>query len=527
MLHRLSLTGRELSRSGRSPKTYGLRLLVAILALTIGAFAAFLVFIDTLEPELLAAALGEFMTVACLVFQFTVVAAVAPFLTVGLIAEEREGDTLSLLMMADMRCVDIYMAKFVSAFLQVEMLLFSTLPILAAAAFFGGVSVPIVTTQVVMLSVTAAFVCALGLLCSALVKSARQALFLFIVLGTVWLGATLAIDARLVYKLYPYRVDPFFGIVEVHTFTTMRFLALYLGTYAGACLLVSAAVVMLLPRLIYGRRKAPRFRTAARYPWGKGFLRMNQMAQLFAGNAGGADFNALSRFTRFFVVGVFIAAGAVSFFGWIFVTLALALHVSTSMFSAQRRGLLPDMLVTPVPEAKLARAIFHANITRTLLFAPGIAAAEFSVFFLVAVSTHSMMVAGPSGGTMAYLAIPVLLVLAPARYISLVALTCAFATERRHPLWQGLRGMLSASGLAAATYGLFYAWIFLELPWPESEAGGLLFGSCFVFFAAAICVAAAWWGYRRFAQALWGRLPVRRSLPFNPRSTPPEPASAT
>lgn len=104
------------------------------------------------------------------IMQFALIVLVAPALTAGAIAGERERQTLDLLLCTRVGAVRITLGKLFSSVCFLALLIVSSLPIAAVTLFFGGVSIGDMLLMSLFLLVTAIACCAIGLFCSALLK---------------------------------------------------------------------------------------------------------------------------------------------------------------------------------------------------------------------------------------------------------------------------------------------------------------------------------------------------------------------
>jgi len=161
-----ALTDWELTRSGRSVRTYGLR----IGALSF-AFAPLLIgWMSTSQSGMsgadLANLLSAYISSSLSIFQIFVVLIGAPFLASMSFADDRQGGTLELLVLTGARWPAILGVKFISIFSQVILLLIAIMPFAAIGALFGGVDVIALTGRTVSLAAFAYVVCAAGILAS-------------------------------------------------------------------------------------------------------------------------------------------------------------------------------------------------------------------------------------------------------------------------------------------------------------------------------------------------------------------------
>jgi ABC-type Na+ efflux pump permease subunit len=110
--------------------------------------------------------------------QFGVLLLVTPALTAGAITEERERKTLPFLLATDLRNHEIILGKLASRLALVLLLLISSLPVLAAVQFMGGVDPGLVLASFAALGVTAFSVAGVSLLSSVICRRTRDAIVL-------------------------------------------------------------------------------------------------------------------------------------------------------------------------------------------------------------------------------------------------------------------------------------------------------------------------------------------------------------
>ncbi|MBN2308524.1 MAG: hypothetical protein JXR94_06105, partial [Candidatus Hydrogenedentes bacterium] len=182
----LPLAELELTRAGRRGSTYAVRAIAVAAAWIVLGWAWFISLRFRASPEELIRAVSPFVSGVARGIQFFAVFAVGAMFSAGLIAQEKRDRTLGLLLIADIRGLDIFLAKFLTAFLYVELLAFSALPVLAIASLLGGISVPGMAIQLVILTAGALAVCAMGLLCSTLSERPIEALFRLVVFEGLW-----------------------------------------------------------------------------------------------------------------------------------------------------------------------------------------------------------------------------------------------------------------------------------------------------------------------------------------------------
>ncbi|MEG0767340.1 MAG: ABC transporter permease [Clostridia bacterium] len=104
------------------------------------------------------------------VMQFTLIVLVAPALTAGSIAGERERQTLDLLLCTRMGALRIVVGKLLSSLVFLLLLVVSSLPMMGIVLLFGGVTIGQVLRMLLLLSVTALACASIGIFCSAFFK---------------------------------------------------------------------------------------------------------------------------------------------------------------------------------------------------------------------------------------------------------------------------------------------------------------------------------------------------------------------
>jgi ABC-type transport system involved in multi-copper enzyme maturation permease subunit len=133
---------------------------------------------------------GVFLFYSLAICLLAAVFAVAPAVAGSALSSERENQTFDLLITSGLPPRAIVSGKLVAALVFVLLLASSTLPGFAIAWMFGGVSLRDVGLALVVLIVTLAFICAVGLLCSALARtSTLAALYTYGVVYLVAIGS--------------------------------------------------------------------------------------------------------------------------------------------------------------------------------------------------------------------------------------------------------------------------------------------------------------------------------------------------
>lgn len=120
--------------------------------------------------------------------QFAVVALLTPAYTAGAIAEEKERKTLEFLLATDLQDREIILSKLASRVILLVQLALTGLPILSFTQFFGGIDPNLLLVAYAVLGLTLVSLAALSILCSVLLKRARDAIVLTYLLVFAYLG---------------------------------------------------------------------------------------------------------------------------------------------------------------------------------------------------------------------------------------------------------------------------------------------------------------------------------------------------
>jgi len=130
-------------------------------------------------PDLVSASssatIGQLIYLAILVVQTLLTLLVAPALTSGAIAMEREKQTLELLITTPMSTLGMIVGKLISSLAFLLLLILGSLPLMSVVFIFGGVAPEDVVRAYVLLLVVAFGTGAIGLFMSALVKRTQVA----------------------------------------------------------------------------------------------------------------------------------------------------------------------------------------------------------------------------------------------------------------------------------------------------------------------------------------------------------------
>lgn len=447
----------ELTRSGRWKSLYALRAVVPAIAVVALLIMSGL----RSEPE----DVGRFLVGLSQFFQYALVLIAAPLLTAGLVAREKEEGTLELLALADFRGRDIFLAKYLSAFLQIELLLLTTLPIMALAALLGGIDVPALALQVFLLSVCAAAVCAIGLLSSTIAQRPGTAFMVTLAVLGAWflLGAAAAVlpffglGGRAARALKVFNILAVAMATDAPGFSTSNWLSSVLFSIivlSGA----AVATVYLLPRQIR--------RTPAAVRRGRRVLRAKRntppmprkaLARL-AGAAGGqTGLMRLGTLARIGIAILLLVLLPMMFcFGGILIAALLIYETASAMASARKTGALEELLITPSNDRELGRAFVKAHLRRCAIFLP--------VLVLTSLFSSGASLYGPFSITQvgnllgADLRTPWLIAVALvflvltvagllAQYFYYVSLACYMSSRYGSPVRQTILGVLAHLGI--------------------------------------------------------------------------------
>ena len=379
----LPLVEKELTRTGKRRWTYVLRVVPVVIAVASIGLPSLFAVPSTLTIDEFRQTAGIYLSYVSLGFQFFCVFALAPLATAGLIAQEKRDRTLGLLLMADMRGADIAFAKLLSAFTQVEFLLLGTLPLLAIAAYMGGVSVPVVALQILLFTGLALATCSIGLLCSTVTRRPVEALFLAVVIESAWMIVHSVVGD--VWHAYAH-TNPAGAIVALDQDTMDP--ASWLPALVF-CLVVAAvccvATVLLLPRQVFERPRRARRRVARRSRLFRELLPASPTSRLIAASAPGLGIFSWPRPVQYLVAVALMIIGVVQCgVSGLLIVAVVCYDITSSLAAAQESGAFDAILVTPIENRRLARSIFGAFFRRSLLFFPALAVRGVYMFpFLV------------------------------------------------------------------------------------------------------------------------------------------------
>ncbi|MBN2307625.1 MAG: hypothetical protein JXR94_01560 [Candidatus Hydrogenedentes bacterium] len=433
----LPLAELELTRAGRRGSTYALRGIVVGLT-WLGFLWVWSMFVLLgRDDQFLLEMVGPFTAGVARALQLFAVFAVGALFSAGLIAEEKRDRTLGLLLMADIRALDIFLAKFLTAFLYVELLALGALPVLAIASLLGGISVPGMALQLLILTAATLAVCAMGLLSSTLSERPIEALFRLAVLEGVWFGLTYAIDygpwAVVGWRTSIMAAMWAAGQPMANPFCWLPSVAIALAIAAVASFLT----VRLLPRQAYQKAGVGRRRPARTGVLSKPRFAMKPATRLVAASAPGLAVHSWPRPLQWLVALALIPLGVLPCVGILLVMLLIIYDVTSSITAARDEGSFDALLVTPAGDRELACAIYAAFARRAFLFFPAVAVSGG----LDIVREGRMCLAQPevlsSPWLPAYLSV-VYLLLPLASLLAYVSAGCWASTLRMRPVAQAL-----------------------------------------------------------------------------------------
>ena len=538
------LTRRELSRAGRRNRTYMLRLVGAGFLLLGTAYVTVVAQRSALLPysfspfDWLGPTLGRFASM----WQYAVALLLSGILTAGSIAGEKEEGTLRFLALANYGG-RIFFAKFVVAFLEIELLLLGTLPILAFAAFFGGISPGGAGLQLLLLSLACAAVCAIGLLSSTVARSARDASTIAFLILLGWLGGTAIIDAIAGYLKFGVRCCLLSVAYQVEGLTFSLPYHWPAILIPGLLALGAAALsVALLPRQAYERVRVPRprLRVDRAAKWWRLRTRAAPLVELpymLSFPSGWTSHWVVRGLTGLAILSVALITmkpllkpmlgestlqdcAVAVLLGW--AVLSFALHeVVMGLATMSRNGGLEDLSMAPTTDTALALALVRAFLRRARLALPALAVSNWGLFglFLLGVAWRTprwLLMPWPSYRA-AFAAVPIMLLCAVGQVlcgIIVVLLAHRARIPVRHRTQWAIAGLLVLHVTAFLTaVGLVGQPLRNHLLAGEAHHGDVMVASAAgaaLFFIVLCYGAVGYAGFRAFSRDI--RLHVGEAL---------------
>ena len=152
-------------------------------------------------------AIGQAIFVGILIVQTLLTLMVAPALTSGAIAMEREKQTLDLLITTPVSTLGMVIGKLISSLAYVLLLIVGSLPLMAVVFTFGGIAPEDVVRAYVMLVAVAFGVGSIGLFVSALLKRTQMATAVSYVVVLVLTLGSLALHTYILASSLPRDFD--------------------------------------------------------------------------------------------------------------------------------------------------------------------------------------------------------------------------------------------------------------------------------------------------------------------------------
>jgi len=182
---------REMKVRMRFARTFWLQgiYLLTLIAITAIAYHAIFVITPIQNPQELQVRLQAFYH-TLLYSLITLIVLIAPALTAGAIAFERERRTLDLLLLTPLRPMQILVGKLVASMAFLLLLLTLALPVLTVGILMGGATVGDLLATYALLVFSTLHLCAFALYCSACNRNSGLATFWAYVGAAVMLGAT-------------------------------------------------------------------------------------------------------------------------------------------------------------------------------------------------------------------------------------------------------------------------------------------------------------------------------------------------
>ncbi len=378
IVDRFPLVDRELSRAAVNRRLFAFRVVAA---------AIFSVIVLTRWLDGMTGAIGghEFTTLTCAIVaasNLIIALAVAPLMAASLIAEEKQERTLPLLLMADFRGTDIFLAKFLSVFLVCALLVFSTAPLLAMGSIFGGVELGGIAALLVLSFALVAESCSIGLWASVRSRGPREAILLTFVVLTCWHAGLIYLEQwRRIGVGIEATSSPIIDFVEFANTgaapSSWLIATVQHGVIAG---LLGFWTIRKLPGLAYdehARRPRKRRRVAGgALRWFRG----HPLVQLIAATTSGFTLSFDSWPLRLVsTIGLALIAAVTYGYAIILIVLIFCYDVASCMTSIRRSGALDDILATPLEQNRVARAFVRVFAARALVYVPAMVIAAFIV----------------------------------------------------------------------------------------------------------------------------------------------------
>jgi ABC-type transport system involved in multi-copper enzyme maturation permease subunit len=145
------------------------------------------------HEELQFIAMRVFMSL--LIAQAVAIVVLAPSLTAGAIAEEKQRKTLHYLLASRLTSLEIVVGKLASRLLLIAMPVAIGLPVMVMLGLFGGLDLELMLAGYGAIASTALFEGSLAILVSTLVRRGREALLLSLLVVAAWLIAPIILES--------------------------------------------------------------------------------------------------------------------------------------------------------------------------------------------------------------------------------------------------------------------------------------------------------------------------------------------
>jgi ABC-type transport system involved in multi-copper enzyme maturation permease subunit len=196
------LLGKELTELAVRRRTYVVRVLYAVLLFTIFGF-----FMHEMtrrfgqnqgmQLNLMAMGLGRQIFEFVVYAQFVGIYLFLPVMMAGVITSEKERDSLSLLLLTDLRPREILLEKYLSRLIPMFSFLLLSMPLMAIAYSLGGIGTGYLWSGIWLLFWTCLQVGAIALMCSAFCRTTPSAIISSYIVGGIFYCSILIVGAGL------------------------------------------------------------------------------------------------------------------------------------------------------------------------------------------------------------------------------------------------------------------------------------------------------------------------------------------
>ena len=300
----------------------------------------------------------------------TMIALMGPIMAAAnAIAEEREVRTWDVLQLAQVSHFDVFVSKFLGAFIPVEALILSCLPLQSVAAFMGGISIQLLLSQFMLATALCAASCALALFASSLVSRGNDAVVLSVAV-LVGIAVTLQV-------LYAYPSTQGFAAI-VDSVSQLLFIRSFELDWwrVLATVVVYFALCVLLMALTMPRLRSTLSDSEPGLTWIRGFddvlLRFgkpNPVCRLYVAGIRATSGMLLTRLAPFLAI-----LFAFLPLGWLLLIIFFLqiYEIAASFATSRRSGALELLFLTDQSTKDIAFGIFRAHLARCATFLPAI-----------------------------------------------------------------------------------------------------------------------------------------------------------